>query len=158
MSHILNIRRASPAEAPALTEIAHEAKRHWGYPEEWIELWRNALTLTRGYLINHEVFVGEYENQIVGFYALTPAETAWELDHLWIRPVFMGRGFGRAMLDHAVGQVRTLSPGCDLVIESDPNAEQFYLKMGAERAGEVSKNWQGVQRTLPLLRFRAEVS
>ena len=42
----LHIRRAKPAEAEVLTEIAHAAKRHWGYPENWIEHWKNDLTIT----------------------------------------------------------------------------------------------------------------
>ena len=42
----LDIRRAQPHEAAALTDIAHRAKRHWGYAEELITLWRDALTVT----------------------------------------------------------------------------------------------------------------
>ena len=40
----LHVRRAMPDEAEALTEIAHAAKRHWGYPENWIERWKANLT------------------------------------------------------------------------------------------------------------------
>lgn len=29
------IRRAVPTDASALTAVAHAAKRHWRYPEEW---------------------------------------------------------------------------------------------------------------------------
>ena len=32
------IRRALPADARALTRVAHAAKRHWKYPEDWIGL------------------------------------------------------------------------------------------------------------------------
>jgi len=42
----LHIRRAVPAEAGLLTEIAHAAKRHWGYPENWIRRWKSDLTIT----------------------------------------------------------------------------------------------------------------
>jgi hypothetical protein len=27
------------SDAPELTKIAFAAKRHWDYPEEWIDLW-----------------------------------------------------------------------------------------------------------------------
>lgn len=40
------LRPATPADAAVLTEIAHAAKRHWGYPERWVQLWRAALTIT----------------------------------------------------------------------------------------------------------------
>ena len=42
----IQIRRAEPAEARVLTEIAHAAKRDGGYPENWIEHWKNDLTIT----------------------------------------------------------------------------------------------------------------
>jgi hypothetical protein len=41
----MQIVRAKPQEAEALTEIAHAAKRHWGYPEPWIQNWRDILTM-----------------------------------------------------------------------------------------------------------------
>lgn len=41
----MQIVRAKPEDADALTEIAHAAKRHWGYPERWIESWRDTLII-----------------------------------------------------------------------------------------------------------------
>src|SRR2546425_9351805 len=37
----IQIRRAMPGEANALTKIAHAAKRHWGYPANWIAHWKD---------------------------------------------------------------------------------------------------------------------
>jgi hypothetical protein len=62
----VNIRRALTLEASTLTEIAHVAKRHWGYPEEWMRLWRGSLTLTDDYITRHEVFVCHVSGKIVG--------------------------------------------------------------------------------------------
>jgi ribosomal protein S18 acetylase RimI-like enzyme len=149
----VNIRKALMLEGMILTEIAHVAKRHWGYPEEWMKLWRGSLTLSAEYISRHEVFVCQFDEKIVGFYALIQSETFWELDHLWILPEFMSRGFGRRLFYHAVGQLNLLAPGAALQIESDPNAELFYLRMGAERVGEITTDWQGVKRTTPSLRF-----
>lgn len=154
--HRVHIRAASPDEAATLTEIAHAAKRLWGYPEEWIARWREALTLTVDYVAAHEVFVGEYRRQIAGFYALVPLardEAKWELEHLWVRPELAGRGLGRALLRHAVQRVGALSPGAALEIEADPNAEGFYLRMGAARIGEIVRDWAGQERRLPHLRI-----
>mgnify|MGYP003337409735 CR=1 FL=1 len=41
----MTILRAQPEDHQVLTEIAHAAKRHWGYPESWIEEWRYFLTV-----------------------------------------------------------------------------------------------------------------
>ena len=43
----VHLRRANPDEAGVLTEIAHAAKRHWSYPESWIEYWREDVTRKR---------------------------------------------------------------------------------------------------------------
>ncbi len=34
-----DILRGKPEHASALTEITLAAKRHWDYPEKWIQLW-----------------------------------------------------------------------------------------------------------------------
>ena len=41
----MQILRAKAEDAAKLTEIAFSAKRHWGYPEQWIENWRHVLTI-----------------------------------------------------------------------------------------------------------------
>lgn len=140
MNDELTIRRALPSEAATLTEIAHIAKRHWGYPDVWIDLWRESLTVTSDYLLGHEAFAAEIDNQIIGFYSVLKTELCWELDHFWIRPEFMGRGFGRALFDHVTDRLRIKSPGSVLEIESEPNAESFYVHLGAGRVGEITKD------------------
>jgi GNAT superfamily N-acetyltransferase len=154
----LNIRRALASEAATLTEIARVAKHHWGYPDEWMALWEESLTVTASYVVSHDVFVGEVGEEIVGFYALVQMETCWELDHLWIRPEFMGRGFGRRLFNHAIEQLKSGPSGAALQIESDPNAELFYVRMGAKRVGEITRDWNGLQRTTPFLQFTLPVT
>jgi GNAT superfamily N-acetyltransferase len=146
----IEIRRATRELAPTLTEIAHAAKRHWNYPERWIESWREQLTITPVFVAQHEVFVAAVGDEVVGFYALVDLGTQWSLDHLWVRPQYIGRGVGRRLFAHAVEQARSLRPA-PLRIESDPNAERFYLRMGARRIGTVPANMEGVERSLPVL-------
>lgn len=147
------IREAVPGDAGVLTDVAHAAKRHWGYPEAWIALWRPGLTITAAELAGNEVFVAECGERIAGFYALGRRNGGWELKHFWVRPEDMGRGFGRALFRHAVQRLGQVAPGAPLDVEADPNAESFYLRMGCERVGEVRTDWQGLIRTLPLLRL-----
>jgi hypothetical protein len=62
----------------------------------------------------------------------------------------MGRGVGRTLFERA----RTLAAeaGADgLAIDADPNAEPFYLHMGARRVGEVRSEVDGQPRVRPLL-------
>lgn len=143
------IRRATADEASALTGIAHAAKRHWGYPEAWIARWRDALTITPAYVRSHIVFVAVDVGDLPrGFYALAIDGAGATLDHLWIEPEWMGRGLGRALLSHALKTART-EGAARLEIDSDPYAEEFYLRMGARRVGEVRADVDDVRRVLP---------
>ena len=78
------IRRAIAADACALTEIAHAAKRHWGYPERWIEIWRDALTITPDFISIHEVYAASVDGKIAGFSASRSRGESW-LDS-WVVP------------------------------------------------------------------------
>ena len=66
----MEIIRAMPDDAETLTQIAFAAKRHWNYPEPWIEQWRTELTITGQYIETHEVYAARVEGQLVGFYSL----------------------------------------------------------------------------------------
>jgi GNAT superfamily N-acetyltransferase len=146
------VRAARPEEAPLLTEIAHAAKRHWGYPEQWIEAWREALTLTPDFVARHPVFVAEEDGAVRGFYALAPAGGGFTLEHLWVRPQWIGTGAGRRLFEHAVATARGRG-AASLEIDADPHAEAFYLHMGARRVSELRADMDGRPRVLPRLVF-----
>ncbi len=144
----MEIRRALPTDAAALTRIAHAAKRHWGYPEAWIALWKDALTVTPQTLERHAVYCAVEGTALLGFYAVAGSGPIRDLEHLWVAPRHMGRGVGRHLLRHALERLQATG-GATLRIASDPNAEGFYLKMGARRFGEMPSQPEG--RALPVL-------
>jgi GNAT superfamily N-acetyltransferase len=146
----LEIHRAQPGDADALTRIAFAAKAHWGYPERWMERWRDALTITPEFIRRNEVHVATVEGEQAGFYALVGEGRRIELEHLWVLPERMGAGVGRALFEHAVRTAASLGAGV-VGIEADPNAEGFYRQMGARRVGEIVYEIDGRERVLPLL-------
>lgn len=146
----LTIRPALPAEAPKLTKIAHEAKRHWGYPEHWIRHWEADLTITSDFINLHEVYVAEEADEILGFYALTLQGEKAELEHMWVAPEHIGSGLGKELFVHAMRHAAGENVSA-LEISSDPNAEGFYEKMGARKIGELSSEIDGELRVLPRL-------
>ncbi len=144
------IREAKSGDAGLLTAVALEAKRHWGYSESMIDLWRDGLTLAPEYLSTHNVYATELDNRVVGFYALGGSGDEREIEHFWVLPECHGRGVGREMFDHAVATARTAGAKT-LKVVSDPNAEAFYVKMGARRVGEEPSKPEG--RRLPVLQL-----
>jgi GNAT superfamily N-acetyltransferase len=149
---VIEIARARPEEADALTEIAHAAKRHWGYPETWIAAWRNILTMRPEFIAQNISFCAIEEDRPIGFYVLTSEEDGIHLDHLWILPRAIGRGIGRALFEHAVAEATRAGTPC-IKIEADPNAETFYKHMGAIRVGTRISQLDGQRLELPLLEF-----
>jgi GNAT superfamily N-acetyltransferase len=149
MVDALKIRRALGEDAATLTKIAHDAKRHWGYPEHWIEHWQEDLTISSDFITNNLVYVAERENAILGFYALVLGERA-ELEHMWVAPEHIGTGIGKELFIHAM-QTAAGHNISTIEISADPNAEGFYQSMGAHRIGQVSSEIDGQTRTLPRL-------
>lgn len=142
---------ATRDNAVRLTQIAHSAKSFWGYPSRWIELWRDQLTISGAYIDRHQVYAATDEDGVIlGFYALSGDGERLSLDHLWVQPSSFGAGVGRALFTHAVDRAQQLGAS-KLEIESDPHAEGFYQRMGAETIGEVTYELDGQPRCLPLL-------
>jgi N-acetylglutamate synthase-like GNAT family acetyltransferase len=149
----IEIRRAQPNEAEVLTGIAQAAKRHWNYPEDWIEQWKLDLTITPEFITENEVFVALIDGQIAGCCALVVADSLAEIEHMWMRPEHMGAGIGRALFTHAKQRAEECGARV-LELSADPNAEGFYAHMGAKRIGEVSAGMSGQEnRTLPRMRM-----
>ena len=150
MTDSFNVRLAKPEEARALTDLAHESKRHWGYPENWINHWKDALTITPEYISANQVFVAEDDEHVIGFYALVVSGNHAELDHMWVSPDHLGTGVGKALFVHAMRSAKGQNLS-EVEILSDPNAEGFYQKMGAYRTGDSLSEVDGQPRVLPRL-------
>ena len=146
----MKIRNALPEDAGALTKIAHDAKRHWGYPERWIAHWQDDLTISPEFVAANQVYVAESEGNLLGFYALVIKDAKAELDHMWVAPAYIGSGVGKELFLHAM-QTAAGQKIDSVEILADPNAAGFYRKMGAHQVGEVTSEIEGQPRTLPRL-------
>jgi GNAT superfamily N-acetyltransferase len=148
----MEIVRATPDLAERLTQIALAAKRYWGYPERWIEIWTPILTFTPEYVAVNPTYVAVEAGEPVGFYALmrSTAGPRVQLDHLWLTPDWIGRGLGRQLFEHAVATARSLDAQV-INIEAEPFAEPFYRHMGARRTGERVGKIEDQPRVLPLM-------
>ncbi|PWT90351.1 MAG: GNAT family N-acetyltransferase [Blastocatellia bacterium] len=147
------MRRATAEEATTLTNIALEAKRHWGYPENWIKHWEADLTITSKFITDHEVYVAEQNDETCGFYALCMDGDDAELEHLWVLPAYIGTGIGKELFLDAMNRASQLRVG-EVNITADPNAAGFYEHMGARRVGDLQSEVEGTPRKLPRLKIK----
>lgn len=144
-------RRACAEEAGTLSALAFRSKAHWGYDRDFLEACRGELTLGPEFIDTAQVHLLEADGSVIGFYSLVNWKSEIELRHFFVDPLFIGQGGGCLLWEEAVARARALG-GTRLLIESDPHAEGFYLKLGAERIGELpSQTRPG--RMLPLLLF-----
>jgi len=144
------LRPARPSEADEITALTLRSKGYWAYDPEVLEGMRPMLTMSPDRIRDDRVVVAEQDGMLLGYYQLGGEPPDGELVDLFIEPQVIGTGLGRLLWNHAVTSAlkrgfRTLS------LESDPNAEGFYLRMGAERIG-----WREVApgRVLPAMRAR----
>jgi len=145
------IRPASADEAPVLTRIAHDAKRHWGYPEHWIKHWESDLTISADFIRDNHVYVAEEDGEIQGFYALSVIGDRAELEHMWVTPDRIGTGMGKDLFLDAMERAAALNVNA-VEILADPNAAGFYEHMGATQIGEIDASLDGQIRTLPRMK------
>ena len=124
------VRRARPDEATHLTALALRSKAYWGYDADFMAACVPSLTVRSERIAapGEHVFVAEDASGTV-----------------------VGQGYGHRLWQHTIGVARAL--GVRRVrIESDPFAEPFYLRQGAERVGEAPSG-AIPGRVIPLLRF-----
>jgi GNAT superfamily N-acetyltransferase len=145
--------RAQPEHADILTQIAVAAKRHWNYPEAWIQFWLPQLTVSADYISSNEVWMIMDKEEPIAFYALSQDEDGYELGHLWVLPEHIGKGIGKQLFDHALERCKLLNIHA-LRIYADPNAQTFYEKMGATKISEHHSDLFGEDRVLPIMEIK----
>jgi GNAT superfamily N-acetyltransferase len=134
------IRPAHVEEATLLTNLAIRAKAYWGSSAEFMAAARAEMTVTATQLETQCAFVLEQAGEVKGFYKLlevTPSRV--ELTDLFMEPSVIGHGWGRVLWEHAVLTAQGMGYA-QMTFESDPNAEGFYLHMGAQRVGTVESS------------------
>jgi GNAT superfamily N-acetyltransferase len=115
-----------------------------------MERWGEILTFVPQFVRDSDVYAAVSGGEPFAFYALTETGRKLMLEHLWVSPDWIGSGVGRLLFEHAMN--KAASRGAKRVeIEVDPNAEGFYLRMGARRVGENAYEIEGQRRVLPLM-------
>ena len=133
----LRIRAARAEEAGLLSELALRSKAHWGYDAAFIEACRDELSIDAGRLGNAGYWcrVAEDRGAILGFYSLVRvSDEDLELEALFVEPGSIGTGVGRALVQHAIAQARSLG-FARMIIQGDPNASDFYMAAGGRQIG-----------------------
>jgi len=156
-------RNAVPEEAESITQLTLDSKRYWGYPEEYITIWTDEMTIRPSYIEKNMIVVAEENSELLGYVSIIEEPRkhvvkigdyklsgGFFLDNLFIHPSYIRQGIGEKLIAIAFDwcKERRIKR---LHVFSDPNAKGFYEKMGAVCLGELPSNNAG--RPLPFLFF-----
>ena len=131
-----NILKARPEQARQLSDIAFRSKAYWGYSKEFMEACREELTFSEDEIRSLTCYVLQTKPLIKGFYILEPINKhECELGAVFVEADAMGKGYGKALMNHAKKIAEELSFS-KITIQSDPNAVGFYQSVGARVTGE----------------------
>ena len=150
------LRPAGPGDAAALSTLAFRSKASWGYDIDFMKRCRAELTFSSDQIEapRNRFVICEVDDALAGFYGLErQSEHDAELVALFVKPALLRQGIGRLLVEHMIGAARQLGIRT-VTIQGDPNAEDFYIAIGATAAGyRESASIPG--RYLPV--FRLEI-
>ena len=148
----MTIQKAIPGDHEILTQITKKSKAYWGYSNEQIEDWSPFLTVTEEYIETNSVFNLMLDNEILGYYSFFhESENSIKLDNLFVLPDFIGKGFGKLLMNDFLVRLQDLSVQ-KIVLNSEPNAESFYIKFGFVKIGQIETSIK--DRYLPIMELK----
>lgn len=88
-----SIKKAEISDIHEHNTISIESKKHWNYPQEWIEKWWDELTLREKDFLDQSIYKLEDRNgKIIGFCSMKEHKNEYEIMHLWIKPSNIRKG------------------------------------------------------------------
>ena len=144
----MTIEKAINTDHEILTEITKRSKAHWGYSEEQIIEWNDNLTISKNYIESNATFKLLDENKVIGYYSYIIEKPGVKLDNLFVLPEYIGKGFGKYLVNDFLTRMRNQKIK-KIILDSDPNAEEFYLKIGFKKIGEFETSIKN--RFMPIM-------
>lgn len=147
----MHLRAPRPDELAALSDLCLRSKAVWGYDQAFMDACRPELMLTDQDLRVSEICVAERSGEVVGVAQVSAQRNVAHLEKLFVDPAAMRSGAGRALFVWAETTARTLGASV-LIVDADPDAAEFYRRMGARDAG-VAPSGSIPGRFLPRLKL-----
>lgn len=144
------IRKAKPKDSDTLSNLAYKSKSYWGYSIDFLKRCKDDMTVTVEYIEQYPVYVLEKDSKIIAFYSFDLKNT--KLEALFIDPDYIGKGIGKLLWLDLLGKAKELNIK-EFTLDSEPNAEGFYLKMGANKI-RYTASTVFPDRNLPLMKVK----
>ena len=99
------------------------------------------------------VVVASQGEIIIGWLRILTNRAPMILDDLWVLPTVFGKGVGRLLFTEAISVAKELGYS-EFELDSDPNAQGFYERMGCIKVGET---FTSIGRYIPRMRYAVAV-
>ena len=133
MSH--TFKNATQQDFNLLRQIQRRSKGYWGYSSEIMDIFMERYGLHPDMLQPDLVKILMKDNAPIGYYAFVLSETEpLYLDSFFIDPPYIGQGWGRVMWEACLQTAKALG-ATTFTLWSDPEADDFYRKMGCREIG-----------------------
>lgn len=144
------LRDAKPDDLSMINDLMRVSKAHWGYDEPFLDRFMEIFSITEEYLDESTTKLAYDTSELIGFFSFIHKEGCFELDNLFLHPDHIGKGMGNKLWK-LVCETSQNYKQMEFIIMSDPNAEQFYVKMGAEKIGLRPSP---MNRHVPVLKYK----
>jgi len=139
----MEILRARSESVEDINILIRNSKSFWEYPQSYLNKAIPLLMVNESYLNENTAFEIRLNKDLVGFFAFVFKGHEVHLDHLWIAPSKMNKGFGQQTLLFAEKFARA-NGWSEIITYPDPPAEGFYLKSGfVDTGGRIPSRIEG---------------
>lgn len=150
----MTIEKAIRSDAQSLTELTIRSKSHWNYGVKQIEEWRDDLTITSDHIEQSQIYKLVGDGLLKGFYAYDHINKSdIKLTYLFIDPLYIGTGLGSILVKDFFGRIESTNYE-RVILDADPNAEQFYSKLGFQVIGQLKSSIK--DRFLPIMEIKRD--
>ena len=139
------VRPAKASEKVLVTDLVMRSKASNGYDDAFMDACREELRVRDDWFTDHFV-VAEEQGAVLGCARLCGNG---KVKTFFVDPDAKRRGVGRALWSSLLAEARRRKIE-RLVLESDPEAESFYARLGFRTCGRVPSG-SIAGRTLPLM-------
>lgn len=148
----MKILKAETEDSELLTTITKRSKAYWGFSEEILKEWEHLLSISKDYIEKNKVYKLVENENIIGYYSyISIDEKTIKLDNLFILPEFIGKGFGKTLMNDFLEKANRLGIK-KITLDAEPNAENFYKNFGFETIGHLESSIK--DRYLPIMELR----
>jgi len=143
----MKIVKAIPSDHLILSDITFKGKAHWGYDAAQMENWRPQLTISSDDIERNETYKLIVADETVGYYSFVATDkNTIKLDNLFLLPKCIGLGYGKFLMNDFLKRIKE-TPAKKVILDADPNAENFYKTFGFQTYNKLETSIKG--RFLP---------